>query len=216
MRLLLATGYADVDKKIREYIGDKVIGDIQYREGVVDEACRINADTVLLSWYLPGKGSMPEILFRLLKADIRPVLMMGEMKYDSPEVLQAFLLGVRDFTFNPVRVSELIRQLEHPSKYGELIEKMNPVDAPGEAKKLTRLFRKLVKAEEKQTIRLPPVTADNRQNGTRNDSGESAALNDIKQIKQQLQGIMALLNIPPQTPLPEAALMIEQKIINLL
>jgi len=212
LRLLLATGYADVDKKIREYIGDKVIGDIPYREGVVDEACRVDADTVLLSWYLPGKGGMPEILFRLLKADIRPVLMMGEMKYDSPEVLQAFLLGVRDFTFNPVRVSDLIRQLEHPSKYGELIEKINPVDAPGEARKLTRVLKKLIKAEGNreppQTIRLPALEAP--QNGSGADAGAMA------DIKNQLQGIMALLNIPPQTPLPEAALMIEQKIINML
>ncbi len=212
MRLLLATGYADVDKKIREYLGDKTVGDIQYREGVVDEACRINADTVLLSWYLPGKGSMPELLFRLLKADVRPVLMMGEAKCDSPEVLQAFLLGVRDFTFNPVHVSDLIRQLEHPSKYGELIERINPVDAPGEAKKLTKTLKKLIKAEgnrePQRTIRLPTADVPPNKSGA-----EAGALADIK---SQLQGIMALLNIPPQTPLPEAALMIEQKIITML
>ena len=67
--ILLATGYKELDKRIREFEGYEFIGEIDYKREVIEKSLNLQPDILILSDYLTGKENLTEILVRLKKEE---------------------------------------------------------------------------------------------------------------------------------------------------
>lgn len=135
MRVLLATGIEELDRDLEARLPGAQVS--YYREAVVEEAERQNAEVVVLSASLPGSAPLEELVLALRLAGRRVVLLPGARGSDDRLVRRAVALGVYDIVYDPVTAEAVAERVERPGtladvgKFARDLEEV-PVKAGGE------------------------------------------------------------------------------------
>lgn len=142
--ILLATGYKDLDKRIREFEGYEFIGEVDYKRDVIKQSLSLQPDILILSDYLTGKENLTEILVRLKKEapSIRIIYITGKVQMsDVPRVMalgNLVLLGIHPLIVedkltpkkiqyvlqNPIREEDVAYLLKYHKKAEEKKESL--------------------------------------------------------------------------------------------
>lgn len=116
MRVLLATGIEQLDKALQERLGENV-SVCYYREAVVEEALKQDAEVVVLSISLPGTAAVgiEDVVLELRMANRRVVLLPGARDGSKSLVRRAVALGVYDIVYDPLSVDAILERIERPA-----------------------------------------------------------------------------------------------------
>lgn len=139
MRLLLATENRELDEYIRENADDdiEVVGEVYYREALVDAIRQYKCDTVLLSIYLNGEKDILDVIFLARMADARIIVLMNK---DDERAHELVAMGVYDLLFSPVPVSQIMETLKNPKTFSRILKELGTPWRP-EAKNLKSRIR---------------------------------------------------------------------------
>lgn len=139
MRLLLATENKELDEYIKENAdGDiEVVGEVYYREALVDAIRQYRCDTVLLSIYLSGEKDILDVIFLARMADARIIVLMNK---DDERAYELVAMGVYDLLFSPVPVTQIMEVLKNPKTFSRILKELGTPWRP-EAKNLKSRIR---------------------------------------------------------------------------
>ncbi|NHM28046.1 hypothetical protein G7K71_13875 [Desulfofundulus sp. TPOSR] len=159
MRVLLATGFKELDRSVAAELSRQIIesaGECYYREGLPSLAKERGADVVVLSPHLPGQTDTVDLVKELRMAGLRVILLPG--RRDDPKAVylarKAVALGVYDIVWDPVSPEVVINRVLKPATLAESgVEPEGDVLEPAAGKPgkkvpfWRRLFRKPAKKE---------------------------------------------------------------------
>ncbi len=140
--VLLATGSDKIDKYIKE-VSDVQFDTVSSRRYIIEKNIESHYHLIFLSAALPGRESMREIIFETQReSGCRIVYLVGSTK--PHEIIDMFLLGVRDFIFEPIDPKLLLSSITEPATYGNAANKLKnlPVSSESLINKVWELIRK--------------------------------------------------------------------------
>ncbi|MTI80050.1 MAG: hypothetical protein FH758_04055 [Firmicutes bacterium] len=118
MNVLLATGVEELDKALAEYINNnfpdiQIVGEIYYREALKD----YSFDVLIISEELPGAEDIVSTIYTAREMGTRVVALPGDPESNNAKELvkKCTPLGVYDYVFNDVTITEIIDKMHNPS-----------------------------------------------------------------------------------------------------
>lgn len=126
-KILLATGYEQLDKKIADFEGYSIVGKVDYKREIIENTLSLQPDIVIISDYLTGRENLPELLIRLKKdsPSIRIIYITAKVAMgDIPRVMSLgnlVLLGIYPLIVEDKLTPKKIQYvLEHPIEEDEV------------------------------------------------------------------------------------------------
>ncbi|WP_442637624.1 AAA family ATPase [Rossellomorea marisflavi] len=125
--ILLATGHEPLNRKISEFQGYTFVGEVDYRKDLIEKTMETNPEIVIVSDYLTGKESTPELLVRLHNhcPNVRVLYITNKVAMNDVQKVMGLgnlvLLGIYplivDGKLTPTNIEYV---LEHPTKEEEV------------------------------------------------------------------------------------------------
>lgn len=175
MKILLATGSDKIDKYIQNTATGHQFDTATSRRYIISRNKEHQYHIIVLSGTLSGRENLREIIFETQReSNCRIIYLIGAAK--PSDIIDAFLLGVRDFIHDPIDPKLLTTVINEPSTYGmaasnlkklpiqsepflkqvfEIIKKNTPDPPPEvtpEAKEILNGILKLLRQENGKTI----------------------------------------------------------------
>lgn len=121
MNVLLATGSNQIENYIKENRPDMVFDSVAFRRYIIPKNKENYYDLIIVSSVLSGKEDMREIIFETQReSNCRIIYFVGNAK--PAEVVDVFMLGVRDFILDPIDPRKVLKLLSEPATYGMAAE----------------------------------------------------------------------------------------------
>lgn len=155
MRVLLATNHKQLDSYLEdnaESLGITIIDKVYYREALADSIKRNSVDLVILSILLPGSKDIIDCIAQLRLADLRVIVLAGDLQPTDPVTHELIALGVYDILFNPVKLEILQQTIKEPTTLSTIVKRCK---VPGKPKPTQRLTTLLEPEKDNSTIEKP-------------------------------------------------------------
>ncbi len=128
MRILLAAGASsdiDINQNLREILQKdnlQIVGDCYSAEVLADVACKVNADTVIVSILLGDQDDLLKAIKILRERGNRVIVLPGDIEHQETRSFLAKLIpyGIYDFVFDEVDPKKLIYRLRNPATLGDV------------------------------------------------------------------------------------------------
>lgn len=117
--ILLATGFKELDDRIRGFAGYEFVGELDYKREVIEKSLSLQPDILIISDYLTGKENLTEILVRLKKEapSIRIVYIAGKVQMNDVSRVMALgnlvLLGIYPLVVDERLTSKKVEYVLH-------------------------------------------------------------------------------------------------------